>query len=164
MKRLDHPNVIKIYELYECPQRFYLVMELCTGGELFDEMSRGSNFSEKQAARYMGMILNAIAYYHQEGIVHRDIKPENILIESKKTNILKIKDFSASAFLKHNIYDFENRQFLQTVVGSPYTIAPEVLLTEYTEKCDLWSCGVILYMMLAGKPPFDGENELEILE
>lgn len=99
----------------------------------------------------------AIAYSHRLGVVHRDLKPENILLDSKKNNDIKIIDFGNSEVI-------DPGDKIMNTYGTAYYIAPEVLLSEYDEKCDLWSIGVILYILLAGKPPFDGKNDREIIK
>ncbi|CAD8109050.1 unnamed protein product [Paramecium sonneborni] len=158
LQKLDHPNIIKIYEFYQDERFFYIVTELCTGGELFDKIRQEGSFSEKKAADIMKQILSAINYCHDEKIVHRDLKPENLLYESEKENsMLKIIDFGTSK-------EFVPNQKLNQKLGTPYYIAPEVLKKKYDEKCDIWSCGVILYILLCGYPPFDGKTEEKIME
>ncbi|CAK95072.1 unnamed protein product (macronuclear) [Paramecium tetraurelia] len=158
LQKLDHPNIIKIHEFYQDERFFYIVTELCTGGELFDKIRQEGSFSEKKAAEIMKQILSAINYCHDEKIVHRDLKPENLLYESDKENsMLKIIDFGTSK-------EFVPNQKLNQKLGTPYYIAPEVLKKKYDEKCDIWSCGVILYILLCGYPPFDGKTEEKIME
>ncbi|CAD8079716.1 unnamed protein product [Paramecium primaurelia] len=158
LQKLDHPNIIKIFEFYQDERFFYIVTELCTGGELFDKIRAEGSFSEKKASEIMKQILSAVHYCHDEKIVHRDLKPENLLYESEKENsLLKIIDFGTSK-------EFVPNQKLNQKLGTPYYIAPEVLKKKYDEKCDLWSCGVILYILLCGYPPFDGKTEDKIME
>ncbi|CAD8184760.1 unnamed protein product [Paramecium octaurelia] len=158
LKRLDHPNIIRIYEFYQDIKNIYIVTELCTGGELFDKIQDQQVFSERRAAGTMKQILSAVNYLHKSKIVHRDLKPENILYESNKPQaLLKIVDFGASRV-------FESGYKMNQKLGTPYYIAPEVLERRYDEKCDVWSCGVILYILLCGFPPFNGETEEEILQ
>lgn len=115
-------------------------------------------FSEKEAAEYLKQIIWAVYYCHQKNIVHRDLKPENILFESKKpTANLKVIDFGTSR-------KFDSQKKLTKRLGTPYYIAPEVLMKNYDEKCDIWSCGVILYILLCGYPPFNGPDEDSILK
>lgn len=128
--------------------------ELCTGGELFEELSKRGKFNEEEAALIINQVLEAVSYCHANNIVHRDIKPENILIEGKSKNI-KIVEFGAS-----QKFDAEHK--MSSAYGTLHFIAPEVLMIEYDEKCDIWSVGVVLYILLSGKPPFDGESEKEI--
>jgi len=131
---------------------------LVEGGELFEEIQRRGNFSEKTAADVIAQLLSAVAYCHERKIAHRDLKPENILIEKTSSNELSVKviDFgTAHAF---------NASKLKATTGTAYYIAPEVLQKNYNEKCDVWSCGVILYILLSGTPPFNGRTDEEILQ
>ena len=167
LKELEHPNIIKIFEYYIDEHNLYIVTELVSGGELYDTIVKFQKFNEKKAAYIMFQILSALNYLHSRGVVHRDIKPENILVvkpdkASKKTldedeiNI-KIIDFGASNFFKTN-------EILTLKVGSPYYIAPEVLNKCYNEKCDIWSAGVVLYVMLTGNFPFLGLTQQQLYE
>ncbi len=160
MRQLDHPNIVRLYEVFHDEKRFYLVTELCQGGELFEEITKRANFNEQDAASIIKQILSAIAYCHSKSIVHRDLKPENILLEDKKDDgdfQIKVIDFGASM-------RFDPSKKMNQVFGTAYYIAPEILKLEYNEKCDVWSVGVILYILLSGKPPFGGENDKEILD
>ena len=152
LSKLDHPNILKLYEVYEDPKRYYIVTELCKGGELFDEITKKVVFTEVEAADLLKQILLAVAYFHDMGIVHRDIKPENVLIDREQDNCLKIIDFGTSVIKS-------DEETLQSTQGTSYYIAPEVLKKSYNEKCDIWSVGVIMYIMLSGKPPFDGKDD-----
>jgi len=157
MKSLDHPNIIKLYETFEDARNIYIVMELCTGGELFDRIIEQEKFTERDAARIMKQILSALAYCHANGIMHRDLKPENFLFMSKEPDSpLKVIDFGLSC-------KFEHGQARGTKAGTPYYVAPQVLLGHYTEAADMWSCGVIMYVLLCGYPPFSGETDAEVL-
>ena len=126
---------------------------LCNGGELFDKIAEEQYFSETDAAKIIKQILSAVNYCHQRNIVHRDLKPENLLLnrdaEDPKITII---DFGTSGI-------FDPSQKMQQKYGTPYYIAPEVLNNSYDEKCDLWSIGVILYILLCGYPPFNGAND-----
>jgi calcium-dependent protein kinase len=160
ISRLDHPNIIKLYEMFEDTKRYYLVSELCTGGELFDYVTSKGHLSEVLAADIMRQVLSAVNYCHRNHIVHRDLKPENLLLdtpprESQPLNI-KVIDFGTSCLLAPN-------QKLKQRLGTAYYIAPEVLSMNYTEKCDVWSCGVILFILLSGAPPFGGQTDEDIL-
>ena len=158
LKQFDHPNIVRIYEMFEDAKRYYIVMEHCRGGELFYSISSGTNFSEGQVAKIMMQLFSVVAYIHELGIVHRDIKPENILLEEKGSAYdIKIVDFGTAARLGPN-------GKVTGTVGTSYYIAPEVLSGAYTEKCDEWSCGVIMYILLTGRPPFAGSDDKEILE
>ncbi|CAG9313942.1 unnamed protein product [Blepharisma stoltei] len=158
LKSLDHPNIIRIYEFFEDPKRFYIVMEHCNGGELFEEILKRQSFGEVHAAQIVQQILSAVAYLHDRGIVHRDLKPENILLE-ERGDILNIKliDFGTAVFLEKN-------KTIRGALGTAYYIAPEVLTGYYNEKCDMWSIGVIIYILLSGVPPFDGKTDDDIIE
>lgn len=160
MKMMDHPNIIKLYETFEDNHNIYLIMELCTGGELFDRIIDCGNFTETQAAIIMQQIVRAIYYMHQNRIAHRDLKPENFLCHNKdkiEKTVLKIIDFGLSCHIKSG-------QVLATKAGTPYYIAPQVLRGKYTEMSDLWSCGVIMYVLICGYPPFYAETDNEVLK
>jgi len=156
LKELNHPNIIRLVDVYDDPYFLYLVTEYCTGGELFDRIIEVRNFSEGQAARVLYQVLSAIAYCHEHKIVHRDLKPENILLETDQPDAgIKIIDFGVSAI-------FNEEKPLKDRYGSSYYIAPEVINGEYNEKCDVWSAGVIAHILLSGLPPFSGRNDREI--
>lgn len=159
LKKLDHPNIVKIFEFYNTPGGYFLITEFCDGGELFKEIAAKAPFSEKVAGHIMYQLLSAVNYCHSNNIIHRDLKPENILITSKIDNLYNIKviDFGTAKI-------FEDNKKERKVIGSSYYIAPEVLSKYYNEKCDLWSCGVILYILLCGKAPFAGEKDSVIIE
>jgi calcium-dependent protein kinase len=159
LRTLDHPNILRCYELFEDRSRFYIVMELCSGGELFDAIAKRRSLSEAQAAKVMHQLLSCVAYCHEKKVIHRDLKPENILLEDNDGELnIKVADFGSSAFI-----DPSGR--LSGCFGSAYYVAPEVVEgSAYNEKCDLWSCGIILFIMLTGKPPYEGTNERQILE
>eukprot|EP01016_Furgasonia_blochmanni_P037415 TRINITY_DN4407_c0_g1_i32.p1 TRINITY_DN4407_c0_g1~~TRINITY_DN4407_c0_g1_i32.p1 ORF type:complete len:571 (-),score=146.77 TRINITY_DN4407_c0_g1_i32:253-1965(-) len=156
LKHLDHPHILKVFEFYETEKHFYIVTDLLTGGELFDKITELKSFTEAKAAETMRQILSAIAYCHKNKIVHRDLKPENIIYESQTSNILKIVDWGTS-----RVYESGR---MATRFGTPYYIAPEVLKKNYTEKCDVWSCGIIMYILLCGEPPFNGNSDEEIMK
>jgi calcium-dependent protein kinase len=158
LKSLDHPNIQRIYEFYEDDDNYYLILEYCSGGELFDRISSLGYFSEELAARIIAQILSAITYCHDRNIVHCDLKPENILFEnnSEYSNI-KVIDFETSQYLNKS-------KGLRKMAGSRYYIAPEVLKRKYDEKCDVWSIGVMLYIMLCGYPPFQGRTHDEVIK
>lgn len=159
LKDLDHPNIIKMYEFFEDPKRYYIVTEICKGGELFDEIQNRKKLTEKEASVLIKQILSCINYCHQNYIMHRDLKPENILLESNKQfDQIKIIDFGTSM-------SFKDQFKLDEKLGSPYYIAPEMLESDtYDSKIDLWSCGVIAYICLSGVPPFNGESDPEIIK
>ena len=158
LRSLDHPNIIRVYEFFEDNKRFYIVMEQCNGGELFEEILKRQNFGEPQAAIIVQQLLSAVAYLHDNGIIHRDLKPENILLEESR-DIMNIKliDFGTAVRVDKN-------KTIKGAIGTAYYIAPEVLSGTYNHRCDLWSLGVIIFILLGGYPPFDGQNDEEILE
>jgi calcium-dependent protein kinase len=156
LKNLDHPGIIKIYEVYKETNSVHIITELCTGGELYEKIASQNRFSENIAAKYMFEIVSTIRYCHEAHIVHRDLKPCNILFEdSSDTARLKIIDFGMSR-------KFTNQKKMTKLIGTPYFIAPEVLNESYDELCDVWSIGVIMYILLCGKPPFNGTSNEEI--
>lgn len=159
MKMMDHPNIIKLYESFEDLRNIYLVMELCSGGELFDRIIDAGSFTEVVAAILMQQIIRAVYYMHQNNVTHRDLKPENFLFTSKEPiekNFLKIIDFGLSC-------KYTDGQVLQTKAGTPYYVAPQVLHGKYDQAADLWSCGVIMFVLLCGYPPFFGDSDAEVL-
>ena len=160
LRKLDHPNILKITDFYSLKNEYNIITEYCQEGELFDEIKANAPFSEVLAAWYMNQILSAVCYCHNMNILHRDLKPENILIVKRQKNgfhPIKIIDFGTAKVFKKE----KNEHLL---IGSAYYIAPEVLSRNYTELCDLWSCGVIMYILLTGRPPFNGLNEEEIMK
>jgi calcium-dependent protein kinase len=159
LKSLDHPNIIKMFDMYQDDIYYYIVIEYCSGGELFDRVKDNSDgFSEKEAAGYLRQLLSALSYLHSRQIVHRDLKAENLLFENERSDAnMKLIDFGVSC-------EYFKGKKLKETLGTPYYIAPEVLLQSYDEKCDIWSCGVILYIILCGYPPFSGDDDKDILE
>ena len=151
LKSVDHPNLPRVFEFFEDETKYYIVMELCKGGDLFDKIVEMQIFDEKQAAEIMFQILSGLTYLHSKSIVHRDIKPENVLLTSKKTLGLKIIDFDTATFFGPGYH--------RDMQGTPMYMAPEIVKGKYTEKCDIWSCGMILLIMLTGGLPFDGTDE-----
>lgn len=135
-----------------------MVMEVCGGVELFNAINTRNNFCEEKAANIIKQLLQVMAYCHANEVAHRDLKPENILIDTKKDDFIKVIDFGTS----HH-FEKDNNQMYQTT-GTPYYVAPEVLKGNYTEKCDMWSIGVILYVILCGRAPFNGSSTEEIIK
>ena len=157
MKSLDHPNIIRLFEVFEDEQNLYLVMEICLGGELFDRVIKSGHFSEHYAAIIVKQILSAVVYCHANDIMHRDLKPENVLYSDLSSSLLKVIDWGFAAKCS------KNRKF-SSLVGTPYYVAPEVLHGNYDRQCDLWSAGVILFILLSGYPPFHGKDNKAILQ
>lgn len=160
LKEVDHPNIIKLHEVFFGRRSVYLVTDLCRGGELFELLSSGKNqgfvFREDRAASLLRDMLRAVKYLHFKGIVHRDLKLENFLFEGDSSSSpLVLIDFGLS---KH----FDPHERMRQRVGSCYYTAPEVLAGDYDYRCDLWSLGVICYMLLSGTPPFGGKTPDDI--
>ena len=154
--KLNHINIVNVIKIIEDTENFYIIMEYCNGGELFDYIVSKERLSDKESAIFFYQIINGVEYIHSQGFAHRDLKPENILISRKNNkNILKIIDFG----LSHE-YDEINGELLKTKCGSPSYAAPELIKgTPYNGfKIDVWCCGIILYAMLCGYLPFGGEN------
>ncbi len=162
LKKLDHPNIVKIIEFYSTPKAYYIITSFCQCGELYNQIKY--QYNENQLAVLFYQVFSGLYYLHSKNIVHRDLKLENILIteiEKEKTtgkNLfwIKIIDFGTAKI-------FEKNKSEKAVVGSSYYIAPEVLKKQYNEKCDTWSAGVILYMLICGRAPFDGADDEEII-
>ena len=157
LKDLDHPNIIKYYEEIEDGPYIFLVTEYCSGGELLDQISRKSEFGESEVSEIIEKIIKALNHCHSNNIAHRDIKPENILYSSKDPHAeIKLIDFGLAK--KADRY----AKTYQTMVGTPYYIAPEVIDGDYTFSCDIWSVGVVLHIMLSGYMPFSGATDEEV--
>jgi len=183
LRSLNHKNIIQLYEIFEEDGKLFMIMELCTGGELWHFLQRveifpnGEKFyysplgkvelSEKRVARIIKGIVEAIHYCHQRHVAHRDLKLENLMLESEEEDAnIKLIDFGFSKV-------FSNSNGMYAILGSPYYVAPEVLRAKapldarggqgYGCACDMWSIGVITFMILCGQAPFDGENDHERL-
>ncbi|KAL9260502.1 Calcium-dependent protein kinase 8-like protein [Drosera capensis] len=154
MKHLPkHPNIVTLKDTYEDDEAVHIVMELCEGGELFDRIVARGHYTERAAAAVMKTIVEVVQMCHAHGVIHRDLKPENFLFANKKENSpLKAIDFGLSVFFKPG-------ERFNEIVGSPYYMAPEVLKRNYGPETDVWSAGVILYILLCGVPPFWAESE-----
>jgi len=154
---LMHENVVRLICTYVCPSQVLIVTELAAGGELLERLSTTGNFSEVDARIIVVQILRAIDYLHSENIVHRDLKLENILLSDDVPPVVKVADFGLSRF-------FTDGSELRTICGSPLYVAPEILdigtsSDTYTPAVDMWSVGVILYILLSGYSPFDNDDE-----
>ena len=158
ISNLHHPFIAEFYETYQDKYYFHIVMELCTGKDLFSKIIQDGKISEHYVAEIIMKILSAITYCHSKQITHRDIKPENILFLNKEPNSgIKLIDFGLSK-------KFNHKEKMHSILGTPYYIAPEVLKGNYDCKCDIWSIGSITYMMLCGSPVFNGQSNSEIFD
>lgn len=142
MRKLDHENIIKLYEVHESESYIYLVLELLRGGELFERIVKKGIYTEKDAAVLMKKLLSALDYMHSKGMMHRDIKPENLILKDMDNNYdVKIADFGLATVVSQNEYLFRR-------CGTPGYVAPEILADErYDQKVDVFSAGVILYIL-----------------
>jgi len=156
MARLHHPNIVSLEACYDTPKIVVLIIELVSGGELFqDIITRSEPYYERDATDYVRQLFAALKYMHSLGIAHRDLKPENLLLSTDKKTI-KISDFGFSK---------DEGDTLKTACGTALYVAPEVLsASEYDTSCDVWSIGVITYILLSAHIPFDGSNEQEIFQ
>lgn len=151
-----HPNIVQLFETYEDKSKVYLIMELVTGGELFDRIVEKGSYTEKDASNLIRQVLEAVDYMHEQGVVHRDLKPENLLYySSSEDSKIMISDFGLSKM--------EDSGFMATACGTPGYVAPEVLAQKpYGKAVDVWSIGVISYILLCGYPPFYDENDANL--
>ena len=155
--RVSHPNVVKLIEVFEEPGKIHLIMEVCTGGELYERLASRERYDEQTASRVTRQMLSAVAYLHSLQICHRDLKLENWLYQdSSDDSSIKLCDFGFGSFVHRDT-------FLTATLGSVHYVAPEVLAGQYGLSCDVWSIGVIVYMLLSGAPPFDGHNDKAIM-
>jgi calcium-dependent protein kinase len=179
LSMVDHPNIVRLFEVIEDDKYFNLLQELCTGGELYKKYQT-TQLKEKEIAKIFNQIMSAVAYCHEKGIVHRDLKLENILFASEDPDSpIKIIDFGFSVLLgkkptikneekekKNSEGNNDPKKFgfkrLKSKVGTLYYISPEIIKGNYDEKCDIWACGVILYILLTGNPPFSGNTDKEV--
>ncbi len=165
LKGLDHPNIIQVYEAFEAEDHFYIVSELCSGGDLLTQINSMEQVREYQAKYILKQLLSAISYVHTKNIIHGDVKLENIMIDdiienkdNSQTNYeIKLIDFGCSRLFIAN-----QSKRVQDIIGTTYYLSPELIKGQYDEKCDIWSCGIILYVLLAGDFPFKGKKEKEI--
>ena len=157
LKKIDHPNIVKILEFYSNKSKYYLILEFCEGGNLYEFLDE-NKLSEFQVIYIMFQILSAMNYCHNMNILHRDLKPDNILIKKSENGLCRVKicDFGTS-------YIFKKGEKQKEAIGTLNYMAPEVLKEKYNQKCDLWSCGVIMYILLTGRKPFVGRDDIEVI-
>ncbi|KAF7796331.1 hypothetical protein EIP86_007508 [Pleurotus ostreatoroseus] len=157
MKLIEHPNIMRLYDVWETSTELFLILEYVEGGELFEYLCDKGRLSTNEALDYFQQIITAVDYCHRFNIAHRDLKPENLLLDANKN--IKVADFGMAAWQGKS-------DMLQTACGSPHYAAPEVIMGRaYNGACsDVWSCGVILYALLAGRLPFDDEDLATLLE
>lgn len=169
---LDHPNIVRLFEVFEDEKNFYLIMELCTGGNILSRMTK-DHYKEKAAAILMEQIVSAIAYCHEKGICHRDLKPQNVLFcNDSPDSPVKVVDFGISKIFDPSLSNLQNElnegvnkfKKMDSQIGTLYFISPEVIKGNYNEKCDIWSLGIILYYLLCGYPPFVGANDNQLVK
>eukprot|EP00759_Apiculatamorpha_spiralis_P046331 PhF_6_TR42779/c1_g1_i1/m.64720 len=164
MKSLQHENVVKLYDVLQTPNNIYLIVELVKGGELLDVIDKEGKLTEDRARHFFQQLICALFYVHNQGIAHRDIKPENLLVTEE--GILKVSDFGLSNIQEvSEAGEVTETKRLKSVCGTPNYVAPEVLRRDGYNgfKSDVWSCGVVLYVMLTGQLPFHAENTQELL-
>ncbi|XP_047151464.1 CBL-interacting protein kinase 2-like [Vigna umbellata] len=157
MRRIKHPNVLQLFEVLATKTKIYFIMEYAKGGELFNKVAKG-RLSEARARKYFQQLVSAVDFCHSKGVYHRDLKPENLLLD--ENGILKVADFGLSAFVESHRQD----DMLHTVCGTPAYVAPEVISRKGYNgaKSDVWSCGVILFVLLAGHLPFYDLNLMSL--
>ena len=156
---LDHPNIINVFSFYSNKDSYAYITELCNNGDLFQDLLNNGAYDERTSAYVMYQIFSAVNYYHKKNIINRGLSLENILISEKRNDLptVKISYFGTAIMAEKNAIQDKK-------IGNSYYIAPEVIKKCYNEKCDIWSCGVIMYFLLAARPPFGGENNDEISE
>lgn len=162
LKELDHPNVIKVFEIYNSGDKnIHACLEFCSGGNLYSHFpeidGKRCPFSESEAAYIVFQLLSALAHMHARGICHRDIKFENVMMSNSKSRVIKLIDFGAATH-------FDEGEILSDPIGTVYTMAREVMTGNYNEKADIWSVGVMMYMMLSLTKPFYGKDKKDVAE
>ncbi|XP_040265776.1 serine/threonine-protein kinase H1 [Bufo bufo] len=159
LRRVRHTNIIQLIEVFETQERVYMVMELATGGELFDRIIAKGSFTERDATHVLQMVLEGVKYLHTLGITHRDLKPENLLYYHPGTDSkIMITDFGLASARKKG-----DDCLMKTTCGTPEYIAPEILVRKpYTNSVDMWALGVISYILLSGTMPFEDDNRTRL--
>jgi len=158
MRLVKHPNVLQLFEVMASKSKIYFVLEYAKGGELFNKIAKGGKLSEDAARKYFHQLISAVDYCHSRGVYHRDLKPENLLLDENEN--LKVSDFGLSTLAESKRQD----GLLHTTCGTPAYVAPEVLSRKGYDgaKADIWSCGVILFVLVAGYLPFHDTNLIEM--
>ncbi|XP_057519308.1 serine/threonine-protein kinase ATG1c isoform X1 [Amaranthus tricolor] len=159
LKQINHPNIIRLHDIIEAPGKIHLVLEFCSGGDLFKYIQRHRRVPEATAKHFMQQLAAGLKVLRDNNIIHRDLKPQNLLLSTNENNsVLKIADFGFARSL-------QPRGLAETLCGSPLYMAPEIMqLQKYDAKADLWSVGAILYQLVTGKTPFSGSNQIELLQ
>jgi serine/threonine-protein kinase ULK/ATG1 len=157
LRRIRHPNVIALHDSVKDHGRIYLILEYCRGGDLHAYLQRHKRVSETVAKHFIRQLASGLQMLRDNNVVHRDLKPQNILlVENNENSLLKIADFGFAKFL-------QPFALAETLCGSPLYMAPEVMQAQkYDAKADLWSVGVILYQLVTGIPPFNGDNQIQV--
>mmetsp|Transcript_9354 Transcript_9354/g.20426 ORF Transcript_9354/g.20426 Transcript_9354/m.20426 type:complete len:357 (-) Transcript_9354:319-1389(-) len=161
LRNCNHPNIIRFFGMFEDDKTFYIVTELVRGGEMFDRIIERECYKEKDASAVIKSVALALKYCNDRGIVHRDLKPENILlVDEDNDTLVKLADFG---FARE--FSVENSNHLTTACGTPGYVAPEVISSSvYGKHVDMWSLGVIMYILLCGYPPFYHENQAKLFQ
>lgn len=159
LRMLNHPNIVQIYDIFDSARETYVVMEYLAGGELLDMITESDHLSERDSKQVIREVLQAVQYLHAHGIVHRDVKPENILCVNRSWPLrVKLTDFGLSKFV--GSAEDGTERVMRSQCGTAYYLAPEIANNlAYSKPVDLWACGVVLYVMLAGKFPFYGDTD-----
>lgn len=165
LSSFDHPQIIKIYETFEDSENFFMVLDFCEGGELFRRLEREGNFKESDARTLFSQMVNIIKYCHENQVAHRDLKPENFLLINNKSLDLMLIDFGLSFQWQKDIRaEILKKEGNGMITGTAYYMSPEIFKGSYDERCDIWSLGIILFMLVTGEPPVAGSTSEEILE
>lgn len=159
LRKIKHENIVALEDIYESPNHLYLIMQLVSGGELFDRIVERGFYTEQDASALIKQVLDAVNYLHSMGVVHRDLKPENLLYYNQDESKIMISDFGLSKM------EGAANDIMSTACGTPGYVAPEVLAQRpYSKAVDCWSIGVISYILLCGYPPFYDENDSKLFE
>lgn len=158
LREMDHPNILRCFEVFENSKWCYVATEYCPAGDLFTEIIKLKKFSESHTSEIIKQVLSVLVYCHERGVIHRDLKPENIFLMEKDQNLtIKVGDFG-------NSVEFNKDLKISGCYGSAYYIAPEVFTDSYNETCDIWSAGIIMYILLTGRAPYSMKNNQMIID